>query len=107
MVRPAEKHIVIYDPQRLPRPEATIGMADCSSLIVKALKEGNHHARLLQARLRDNTKAAKPEVWPEGALLPINPELQLAVPNTAYRWLEAFHDLRWRGKPDHQISPTH
>ena len=24
-----------------------------------------------------------------------------------YRWLQAFHDLQWRGKPDRQIGSTH
>ena len=31
-------------------------------------------------------------------------ELQLTVPTTVYHWLQAFHDLRWRGKPDRQIG---
>ena len=26
---------------------------------------------------------------------------------TVYHWLQAFHDLRWRGKPDRQIGSTH
>ena len=34
-------------------------------------------------------------------------ELQLAVPTTVYHWLQAFHDLQWRGKPDRQIGSTH
>ena len=39
--------------------------------------------------------------------LPADLELQLAVPTTVYHWLQAFHDLRWTGKPDRQIGPTH
>ena len=68
-------------------------------MIVKALREGEHHALLLQVRLKDNARAARPGVW----LAPAHPadlELQLAVPTTVYHWLQAFHDLRWRGKPD-------
>ena len=33
--------------------------------------------------------------------------LQLAVLTTVYHWLQAFHDLRWGGKPDCQIGATH
>ena len=56
--------------------------------------------------LQDNAKAAKPGVWPAAAH-PANLELQLAVPTTVYHWLQAFHDLRCRSKPDHQIGATH
>ena len=45
-------------------------------------------------------------MWPAGAH-PADLELQLAVPTTVYHWLQAFHDLRWRGKPDRPISSTH
>ena len=38
---------------------------------------------------------------------PANLELQLAVLTTVYHWLQAFQDLRWRGKPDCQIGATH
>ena len=75
-------------------------------MIVKALREGEHHALLLQVRLKDNARAARPGVWPAAAH-PANLELQLAVPTTVYHWLQAFHDLRWRGKPDRQIGSTH
>ena len=106
MFSPADAHIVICDPQRLPGPEATIRMAGCARVIVKALKEGDHHALLLQARLKDHAKEAKAGVWSKAALLPVDLELQLMVPTTVYHWLQAFHDLRWRGKPDRQISLT-
>ena len=72
-------------------------------MIVKALQEGEHHALLLQVRLKDNALAAGPGVWPATA----NLELQLAVATTVYHWLKPFHDLRWRGKPDRQIGSTH
>ena len=75
-------------------------------MIIKALQEGEHHALLLLARLKDNTRAARPGVWPAAAH-PANLELQLAVPSAVYHWLQAFHDLRWSGKPDHQIGATH
>ena len=75
-------------------------------MIVKALREGEHHALLLQVRLKDNARAARPGVWPAAAH-PANLELQLAVPTIVYHWLQAFHDLRWRGKPDRQIGSTH
>ena len=39
--------------------------------------------------------------------LPADLELQLAVPTTVYHWLQAFHYLRWRGKPDRKIGATH
>ena len=45
-------------------------------------------------------------MWPAAAH-PANLELQLAVPTTVYHWLQAFHDLRWQGKPDRQIGSTH
>ena len=35
-------------------------MADCARVIVKALREGEYHALLLQVCLKDNAKAAKP-----------------------------------------------
>ena len=38
-------------------------------------------------------------MWPAAAL-PADLELQLVVPTTVYHWLQAFHDVRWRGKPD-------
>ena len=43
----------------------------------------------------------------EGGLLSVDLELQLAVSTTAYHWLQAFHDLQWRGKPDRKICLTH
>ena len=81
-------------------------MADCTRMIVKALREGKHHALLLQVRLKDNARAGKPGVWPAVAH-PADLELQLAVLTTVYHWLQASHDLRWRGKPDCQIGSTH
>ena len=75
-------------------------------MIVKALREGEHHALVLQVRLKDNAKAAKPGVWPAAAH-PADLELQLVVPTTVSHWLQAFHNLRWRGKPDRQIGATH
>ena len=45
-------------------------------------------------------------MWPAAAH-PADLELQLAVPTTVYHWLQAFHELRWRGKPDRQIGSTH
>ena len=84
MFSPADTHIPICDPQRLPGPETGFHVADCARVIVKALQEGNHHALLLQARLKDHAKAAKPGVWPEAALLPTDMQLQLAVPTTVY-----------------------
>ena len=106
MFSPADAHIVVCDPERLPGPEAVVCVADCTRTIVKALREGEHHALLLQVRLKDNAKAARPGVWPAAAH-PADLELQLAVPTTVYHWLQAFHDLRWRGKPDRQIGATH
>ena len=106
MFSPADAHIVVCDPERLPGPEAVVRVADCTRMILKALREGGHHALLLQVRLKDNAWAARPGVWPAAAH-PADLELQLAVPTTVYHWLQAFHDLRWRGKPDRQIGSTH
>ena len=92
MFSPADAHIAVCDPERLPGPEAVIRVADCARVIVKALREGERHALLLQARLEDNPKAAKPGVWPAAAR-PADLELQLVVPTTVYHWLQAFHDL--------------
>ena len=75
-------------------------------MIVKALREGELHALLLQVRLKDNARAARLGVWPAAAH-PADLELQLAVPTTVYHWLQAFQDLRWRGKPGRQIGSTH
>ena len=102
----ADAHIAVCDPKRLPEPEAVIRVADCARMIIKALGQGEHHALLLQVRLKDNGKAAKPGVWP-AAGLPADLELQLAVPTTVYLWLHAIHDLRWRGNPDSQIGAEH
>ena len=106
MFSPADAHIVVCDPECLPGPEAVIRVADCTRMIVKALREGEHHALLLQVRLKDKARAARPGVWPAAAH-PADLELQLAVPTTVYHWLQACHDLRWRGKPDCQIGSTH
>ena len=106
MFSPADAHIVVCDPERLRGPEAVVPVADCTRMIVKALREGEHHALLLQVRLKDNAWAARPGVWPAAAH-PADLELQLAVPTTVYDWLQAFHGLRWRGKPDRQIGSTH
>ena len=106
MFSPADAHIAVCDPERLPGPEAVVRVADCTRIIVKALLEGKHHPLLLQVRLKDNSNAAKPGVWPAAAHL-ADLELQLAVPTTVYHWLQAFHDLQWRGEPDHQIGATH
>ena len=106
MFSPADAHVVVCDPERLPGPEAVIRVADCTRMIIKALREGEHHALLLQVRLKDNARAARPGVWPAAAH-PADLELQLAVPTTVYHWLQAFHDLRWRSKPDRQIGSTH
>ena len=106
MFSPADAHIVVCDPERLPGPEAVIRVADCTRMIIKALREGEHHALLLQVRLKDNARAARPGVWPAAAH-PADLELQLAVPTAVYHWLQAFRDLRWRGKPDRQIGSTH
>ena len=106
MFSPAEAHIVVCDPERLPGPEAVICVADCTRMIIKALREGEHHALLLQVRLKDNARAARPWVWPAAAH-PADLELQLAVPTAVYHWLQAFHNLRWRGKPDRRIVSRH
>ena len=106
MFSPADAHIAVCDPERLPGPEAVIRVADCARMIIKALREGEHHALLLQVHLKDNAKAAKPGLWPAAAR-PADLDLQLAVPTAVYHWLQAFHDLRWRGKPDRQIRATH
>ena len=50
MFSPADTHIVFCDPQ-LPGPGATTRMAECASVVVKALKEGDHYAFLLHLRL--------------------------------------------------------
>ena len=106
MFSPADVHIAVCDPERLPGPEAIIRVAECAHMIVKPLRVGEYHALLLQVRLKDNAKAAKPGVWPAAAH-PADLEHQLAVQTTVYHWLQAFHDLRWRGKPDRQISAKH
>ena len=106
MFSPADAHIAVCDPERLPGPEAVIRVADCARVIVKALREGEHHALLFHVCLKDNAKAAITGVWPAAAR-PANLEIQLAVPTTVYHWLQAFHDLRWRGKPDRPIGDTH
>ena len=51
MFSPADAHIVVCNPERLPGPEAVIRVADCTRMIIKALREGEHHALLLQIRL--------------------------------------------------------
>ena len=86
----ADAHIVICDPPGLPGHEATVPPGNSPCVIVKALKEGKHHALLLQACLKEHAKAAKPGVWPGAALLPIDVEPQLAVPTTAYHWQPAL-----------------
>ena len=106
MFSPADAHIVVCNPERLPGPEVVVCVADCTRRIVKALREGEHHALLLQVRLKDNARGARPGVWPAAAH-PADPELQLSVPTTVHHWLQAFHDLQWRGKPDRQIGSTH
>ena len=106
MFSPAYAHILVCDPERLPGPEAVVRVADCTCMIVKALREGEHHALLLQVWLKDNARAARPGVWPAAAH-PADLQLQLAVRTTVYHWLQAFRDLGWRGKPDRQISTTH
>ena len=106
MLSSAVAHIVVCDPERLPGPKAVVRVADCTRMIVKVLREGEHHALLLQVRLKDNARAARPGVWPAAAH-PADLELQLAVQTAVYHWLPAFHDLRWRGNPDRQIGATH
>ena len=88
MLSPADTHIAVCDPEHLPGPEAVVRVADCARMIVKALREGEHHALLLQVRLKDNAKAAKPGLWPAAAHR-VNLELQLAVPTTVYHCLRA------------------
>ena len=105
MFSPADAHIVVCDHERLPGPEAVVRVADCTRMIVKAMQEGERHALLLQVRLMDNERAARLEVWPAAAH-PAYLELQLVVPTAVSHWLQAFHDLRWRGKPDCQIGAT-
>ena len=78
MFSPADAHIAICDHQSLPGPAAKICVADCARVIVKALPEGDRHALLLKARLKDHARAAKPGVWPAAAL-PADLELQLAA----------------------------
>ena len=102
----ADAHIAVCDPERLPGPEAVVRVADCARKIVKAPREREHYAPLLQVRLKDNANAAKPGVW-LAAGHPADSELQLGVLTTVYHWLQAFHDLRWRGKPDRHIGATH
>ena len=58
MFSPADAHIGVCDPERLPGPEAVVRVADCARMIVKVVREGEHHALLLQVRLKDNAKAA-------------------------------------------------
>ena len=62
MFSPADTHIVVCDPERLPGPEAVIRVADCTRMIIKALREGERHALLLQVRLKDNARATRPGV---------------------------------------------
>ena len=45
-------------------------------------------------------------MWPAAALF-ADLQLQLAVPTTVYHCIQAFHDLRCRGKPDSRIGATH
>ena len=104
MFSPADAHIAVCNPERLPGPKAVIRVADCARVIVKTLREGEHHALLLQVRLKDKPRAAKPGVW-LAAARPADLELQLAVPTTVYHRLQAFHDQRSRGKPDAKSAP--
>ena len=92
MFSPANAHIAVCDSERLLGLKAVVCVADRARMIVKALREGEHHALLLQVRLKDNARAAKPGVW-LAAAHPADLELQLAVPTTVYHWLQAFHDL--------------
>ena len=55
----ADAHIAVCDPERLPGPKAVICVANYASVIVKALREGEHHTLLLQVRVKDNARAAK------------------------------------------------
>ena len=70
-----------------------VRVAVCTRMIVKMLREGEHHALLLQVRLKDNARAARPGMWPAVGQ-PADLELQLAVLTTVYHWLQAFHDLQ-------------
>ena len=106
MLSSADAHIAVCDPERLPGSEAVVRVADCTRMIVEALREGEHHALLLRVCLKDNAKAAKPGVWPAAAHL-ADLELQLVVLTTVCHRLRAFHDLRWRGRPDCQFGATH
>ena len=106
MFSTADAHIVVCDPERVPGPEAVVRVADCTRMIAKALREGEDHAVLLQVRLKDNARAARQGVWPAAAH-PADLELQLVVRTTVYNWLQAFHNLRLRGRPDRQIGSTH
>ena len=106
MLSGADAHIAVWDPERLLGPEALICVVHCARVIVQALRERDHRALLLQASLQYSARAAKLGVG-LAAALPADLELQLAVPTTVYHWLQAFHDLQWRGKPDHQIGATH
>ena len=105
MFSPADARIAVCNPERLLGPEAVVRVAECTRMIVKALRDGEHHILLLRVRLKDNAKAARPRVWPAAAH-PADLELQLAVSTTMYHWLQAFHDLWWRAKPDRQIGAT-
>ena len=91
MFSPADGHIAVRDPERLPGPQAVVCVADCTRMLVKALREGEHHALLLRVCLKDNAKAAKPGVW-LAAAQPADLELQLVVLTTVYHWLQAFHN---------------
>ena len=64
ILSPADAHIVVCDPERLLGPAAVVCVADCNSMIVKALRQGEHHALLLQVRLKDNARAARLGLWP-------------------------------------------
>ena len=99
MFSPADAYIAVCVAERLPGPEAVNCVADCARVIVKALREDEHHALVFEVHLKDIAKAAKPGVW-RAVARPADLELQLAVPTTVYHWLQAFHDLRLRGKPD-------
>ena len=52
-------------------------------MFLKALREGEHHALLLEVLQKDNARAARPGVWPAAAHL-ADLELQLAAPTTVY-----------------------
>ena len=59
MFSPADAQIVVCDPERLPGPEAVVRAADCTRMIVKALREGEHHALQIQVRLKDNARGGE------------------------------------------------